>query len=61
MERTDFIVDTVESALDNVGHAGQVGIVWFSMGVAIWQIILIAQHLLFSAGKFVWNCLDFVN
>merc|ERR1712086_682497 len=30
------------------GDVGQVGVVWFSMGVAIWQITLMARHLLFA-------------
>ena len=50
MERTGMIVKAVGTAIDEVGEMGQVGVIWFSMGVAIWQIVLVARHLLF-AGK----------
>ena len=50
IERTDMLVKAVGTAMDEVGEIGQVGVIWFSMGVAIWQIVLMARHLLF-AGK----------
>ena len=52
MERTAIIIETVESVIDNFGHAGQVGIVALSVGMAIWQILLIAGHLLFSGKSY---------
>ena len=48
MERTGMVVRAVETALEEVGQIGQVGVVWFSMGVAMWQIMLMARHLIFS-------------
>merc|ERR1712050_234597 len=49
MDRTGLVVRAVENALDDVGEIGQTGVVWFSMGVAMWQMILMARHLIFSA------------
>ena len=52
MERTGMVVRAVETALEEVGEIGQVGVVWFSMGVAMWQIMLVARHLIFSGNGF---------
>ena len=48
MERTGMVVKAVEGVLHDVGEIGQTGVVWFSMGVAMWQMILMARHLMFS-------------
>ena len=48
MERTGMVVEAVESAVEQLGEFGQVTVVWFSMGAAIWQLLLMARHLLFS-------------
>ena len=42
---------TVSAALGELGHWGQVTIVWFSIGVAVWQLLLIAKNLM-AAGNY---------
>ena len=51
MERTGMVVKAVEGVLHDVGEIGQTGVVWFSMGVAMWQMILMARHLIFSGNQ----------
>ena len=53
MDRTGLVVRAVENALEDVGEIGQTGVVWFSMGVAMWQMILMARHLMFSGNHHV--------
>ena len=50
---TSFFTSFVTSLgpqIRNLGEIGQIGIVWFSMGVAIWQLIMIGRTLL-AAGE----------
>ena len=37
---------TVSAALGELGHWGQVTIVWFSIGVAVWQLVTVGTQLL---------------
>ena len=46
---TSFVT-SLGPQLRNLGEIGQIGIVWFSMGVAIWQLIMIGRTLL-AAGE----------
>ena len=39
------------SVLENMGEIGQIGIVWFSMGVAIWQLFVIARNIMAGGEK----------
>ena len=44
------LVTSVGTMLGNFGELGQLGIVWFSMGVAIWQMLVIGRSFL-TAGR----------
>ena len=43
--------DTSVLLLANMGEIGQIGIVWFSMGVAIWQLFVIARNIMAGGEK----------
>ena len=53
-ERMDTEMDTslmlanIGRTLNSVGEFGQIGIVWFSIGVAIWQMLVIGRNLMTS-------------
>ena len=53
-ERIDTEMDTslmlanIGRTLNSVGEFGQIGIVWFSIGVAIWQMLVIGRNLMTS-------------
>ena len=36
----------MSAALGELGHWGQVTIVWFSIGVAVWQLVTVGTQLL---------------
>ena len=44
------MMTTAANVLASMGEFGQIGIVWFSMGVALWQLLVIGKSLL-TAGK----------
>ena len=44
------LVTSLGPHIQNLGEIGQIGIVWFSMGVAIWQLFMIGRTLL-AAGE----------
>ena len=46
---TSFVT-SLGPQIRNLGEIGQIGIVWFSMGVAIWQLFMIGRTLL-AAGE----------
>merc|ERR1712233_36084 len=46
--KAGMVKETVEETLQDEGEKGQTAVVWFSMGVAMWQVILMARHLMFS-------------
>ena len=46
---TSFVT-SLAPQIRNLGEIGQIGIVWFSMGVAIWQLFMIGRSLL-AAGE----------
>ena len=43
-----MMMASIGRALNNVGEMGQIGIVWFSIGVAVWQMLVIGKSLLTS-------------
>ena len=47
---TTAMIRSVGLTMSQVGEIGQVGIVWFSIGVAVWQLLLIARNLV-ASGK----------
>ena len=44
------MMTTAANVLASMGEFGQIGIVWFSMGVALWQLLVIGKSLL-TAGR----------
>ena len=46
------VMEPIGTTLGQMGELGQLGIVWFSMGVAVWQLLLIAKNLM-AAGKYL--------
>ena len=44
------LLTSVGTMLGNFGELGQLGIVWFSMGVAVWQMLVIGRAFL-TAGS----------
>ena len=44
------VMDPIGTTIAQMGELGQIGIVWFSIGVAVWQLLLIAKNLM-VAGK----------
>ena len=45
------VMEPLGTSLAQLGELGQLGIVWFSIGVAVWQLLLIAKNLM-AAGKY---------
>ena len=44
------VMEPIGTTIAQMGELGQIGIVWFSIGVAVWQLLLIAKNLM-VAGK----------
>ena len=42
------LVRSLGLTMGQMGEMGQVGLVWFSMGIAVWQLLLIARNLMAS-------------
>ena len=45
------VIKPIGTTMTQVGELGQIGIVWFSIGVAVWQLLLIAKNLM-AAGNY---------
>ena len=45
------LVRSLGLTMGQMGEMGQVGLVWFSMGIAVWQLVLIARSLM-ASGKY---------
>ena len=47
---TSEMISTMATFFSNMGHFGQISVVWFSIGIAMWQLLAIGRNLI-TAGK----------
>ena len=47
---TSAMIRSVGLTMAQVGEIGQLAVVWFSIGVAVWQLLLIGKSLM-ASGK----------
>ena len=50
LDLSSEMVSSVATFLGNLGHFGQISVVWFSIGIAVWQMLAIGRNLI-TAGK----------
>ena len=55
IERTGIVFEAVEEGMDDIGELAQTGVVWLSMGFAIWQSLLIATQFLSIGNSVEWK------
>ena len=45
------MITSIVSFVGSMGHFGQISVVWFSIGIAMWQLLAIGRNLLTSGEK----------